>query len=287
MTTAPNLIRTLLVAAVCMVAFAVCAPASFGQVVSDPPPPAESEVGAPVDPPVVADPPAEEPAVVDPPADPPAAPEPAPDPPVVPEPAPEPQVVADPPPADGQDRFTTHDENASRWDTARESAQPATQTPTLTPALSDALPVAAPLPTASAGEDFTWTEKGDAFIFETGGSDGGHPTAVLASLSHFGSIASAAVGIPALDARERAARQAAQASTGGSGLVLVDRTGNAMLFFNLFGGGGGGGAALVMLTVLGIVTFYRLMPPDGTRPFRNSTAVWRPSAYDPPIEHPG
>jgi hypothetical protein len=186
-----------------------------------------------------------------------------------------------------QERATTHGEDASRWDTAREPAQQATQTLTPTQPPSDPLSVAAPLPTASQGEDFTWTDKGDAFIFETGGSDGGNATAVLASLSHFGSIASAAVGIPALDARERAARQAAQANTGGSGLVLVDSSGNAMLFFNLFGGGGGGGAALVMLTVLGIVTFYRLMPPDWTRAFRNSTAVWRPSAYDPPIEHPG
>ncbi len=81
--------------------------------------------------------------------------------------------------------------------------------------------------------------------------------------------------------------RAAQANTTGSGLVLVDNSGSALLFFNLFGGGGGGGAALVMLTVVGFLAVFRLMPPDWTRAFRNATAVWRPSAYAPPIEHPG
>ena len=67
----------------------------------------------------------------------------------------------------------------------------------------------------------------------------------------------------------------------------MDSSGNTMLFFNLFGGGGGGGAALVMLTAFGLLTLVRMMPPDWTQAFRNSTAVWRPSAYVPPIEHPG
>ena len=46
------------------------------------------------------------------------------------------------------------------------------------------------------------------------------------------------------------------------------------------------GPRSVMLTVLGIVTVFRLMPPDWTRAFRNSTAVWRPSAYDPQSNTP-
>ena len=280
MTTAPNLIRAFLAAAVCMAVFAVWAPASFGQVVGDPPA-AGSEVGAPVDPPAVPDPPVQEP--VDPPV---LVPDPQPDPPVVPDPAPSPPIVVPDPPDQQPLNEQKREESLPRPEPSREPAEVAPQAPaTTTP--TDVLPAVAPLPAASAGEDFTWTDKGDAFIFETGGSSGGDATAVLASLSRFGSIASAAVGIPALDSRVRAAREAAQARTSGSGLVLVDSTGNAMLFFNLFGGGGGGGAALVMLTVLGIVTFYRLMPPDWTRTFRNSTAVWRPSAYDPPIERPG
>ena len=61
-----------------------------------------------------------------------------------------------------------------------------------------------------------------------------------------------------------------------------------MLFFKLFGGGGGGGAALVLLTALGLLAVVRMLPPDWHSELsRNSTAVWRPSAYVPPIEHPG
>ena len=60
----------------------------------------------------------------------------------------------------------------------------------------------------------------------------------------------------------------------GARLVLVDSSGNTMLFFNLFGGGGGGGAALVFLTALGLLTIFRMMPPDWNSAFRNSTAVW-------------
>ena len=282
MTTAPKLIRAFLVAAACIAAFAIWTPAAFGQEA----PPADPPVVV-TDPPVVPDPPAEPPVVVEPPANPPVVPDPPADPPVVvsEEPTGAPVVVIDAP---AQERATTHDEAGSRWDVQREPAAGVTQeTPTSTPASSDILPVPAELPAASAGEDFAWTDKGDAFIFETGGSDGGNPTAVLASLSRFGSIAAAGLHSPVLDARERAARRAAQANTTGSGLVLVDNSGSAMLFFNLFGGGGGGGAALVMLTVVGLLAVFRLIPPDWTRAFRNSTAVWRPSAYAPPIEHPG
>jgi hypothetical protein len=88
-------------------------------------------------------------------------------------------------------------------------------------------------------------------------------------------------------ARQQAARQAGHTGASGAGLVLVDSSGNTMLFFNLFGGGGGGGAALVMLTALGLLTVIRMIPPDWTRSFRDTTAFWWPSAYVPPIEHPG
>jgi type IV secretory pathway VirB10-like protein len=285
MTTAPKLIRALVVAAVCIAAFAVWSPAAFGQEA----PPATGDVigeaGTTPDPQTPPQEPAPEPPVT--PTD--TAPEPPP-----PPPPPDPDPVQEVPSAPDTlpveqviDRPSAqHEDSWTRPEAGRESAPAATPV-ALAPGPSDVLPPAAELPTAGAGEDFAWTDKGDAFIFETGGSSGGNATAVLASLSRFGSIAAAGVQVPALGARERAAREAAQANASGSGLVLVDNSGSAMLFFNLFGGGGGGGAALVLLTVVGLLAVFRLIPPDWTRAFRNSTAVWRPSAYAPPIERPG
>ncbi len=68
---------------------------------------------------------------------------------------------------------------------------------------------------------------------------------------------------------------------------MVDDSGSAGLFLKMFGGGGGGGAAMMLLTVLGLLAVFRLLPPEGIKDFLTSTAVWRPSAYAPPIEHPG
>jgi hypothetical protein len=279
MTTAPSLIRAFIVAAVFVAALAAWTPAALGQevpaggdgVVIDPPPP--------VDPPVVPDPPVDPPVVVDPPpADSPPA-----DPP--PEVTPPPESVPVQPAVDRSP--SQRAESDGRSETSRETAPAASPNTTTAAAPSDVFAAPAQLPPAGEGEDWAWTEKGDAFVFGTGGSSGGHGTAVLGSFARFGSIATAAAWIPSLAARERAARQAAQANTSGAGLVLVDSSGNTMLFFNLFGGGGGGGAALVILTAFGLLTVARMMPPDWTRAFRNSTAVWRPSAYVPPIEHPG
>jgi type IV secretory pathway VirB10-like protein len=277
MTTAPRLIRAFIVAAVFVAALAAWTPVAFGQevvptpgdIVEPPPPqdPAPEPPPPPADPPVVVDPPPVDPPVV-------------PDPPVDPTPV---EPAAEQP----VDRPAAKDEPSAHSDSARGPAQVAAQTTASTPTPDDVFAPAAELPPAGEGEDWAWTEKGDAFVFGTGGSSGGHGTAVLGSFTRFGSIATAAAGIPALAARERAARRAAQANGSGAGLALVDSSGNTMLFFNLFGGGGGGGAALVLLTAFGLVTVARMMPPDWTRAFRNSTATWRPSAYVPPIEHPG
>ena len=152
---------------------------------------------------------------------------------------------------------------------------------------SDAFTTPAQLPPAGPGEDFALTGNGDAFILGSGGSSGSGPTALLGSFSRFGSIATAAARVPALGAREQAARDAARANASSSGIVMVDDSGTTGLFWKMFGGGGGGGAAMMMLTVLGLLAVVRLLPPEALKNFLISTAVWRPSAYVPPIEHPG
>ena len=188
-------------------------------------------------------------------------------------------------PAQEETRPAIHvDSGSTRSEPARESAATPATTTAATP--SDVLATPAQLPPGSAGDDFAFTEQGDAFVLGSGGSGGGD-TAVLGSFTRFASIATAAGRIPALGGGDHTVRQSTQAGGSGARLVLVDSSGNTMLFFNLFGGGGGGGAALVFLTALGLLTVFRMMPPDWTSAFRNSTAVWRPSAYVPPIEHPG
>lgn len=55
----------------------------------------------------------------------------------------------------------------------------------------------------------------------------------------------------------------------------------------LAGGGGGASAGIALLTLLGLACGWSLLAPWDRRAFRTSTATWRPSAYVPPIEHPG
>ena len=69
--------------------------------------------------------------------------------------------------------------------------------------------------------------------------------------------------------------------------MTVADSGTTGLFLKMFGGGGGGGGAVMLLTVLGLLAVVRLLPPEALKDFLTSTAVWRPSAYVPPIEHPG
>jgi hypothetical protein len=273
------LIRVFLVAAVCVAALTAWTPAALGQVVEAP-----ADIGIAGDPP------------------PPPPPEPAPEPPPAPEPAPDPGPAAElppnnppvdeqpaqepaPPPQEESRPVVHADSGTTRSEPARDNVPAATPGTAVAP--RDVFEAPAPLPPGSAGDDFAFTEQGDAFVLGSGGADDGGSTAVLGSFTRFASIATAASRIPALGGRDRAARQAAQAAGSGARLVLVDSSGHRMLFFNLFGGGGGGGAALVFLTALGMLTIFRMVPPDWNSAFRNSTAVWRPSAYVPPIEHPG
>jgi type IV secretory pathway VirB10-like protein len=278
MTSALSPTRALLVAVACIALLAAWSPVASAQEV---PISAAGDVVLPVDPPPPSDP------VLDP--TPPPAPEPAPEstPPNPPPPPPDPVGEPDPPPPELQggetkDRPAAHrDEPAARPDST--SVAPQSTAPTVP---SDAFTTPEQLPPAGPGEDFALTGEGDAFILASGGSSGGGPTALLSSFSRFGSIATAAARVPALGAGERAARAAAQANAGTSGIVMVDDSGSSGLFLKMFGGGGGG-AAMMLLSVLGILAVVRLMPPEGIKDFLESMAIWRPSAYVPPIESPG
>ncbi len=273
-----NLIRALFVAAVCAAMLTTCATAAFAQDASAPP---------------VTDPPAQTPPVEQVAPEPPPLPEPpAPEPIPVPDPEPPPPAPVDPPPdavinppaaADHQQAASS---TTQRVDAPRDSAPPAPQTPAQSAVLGGQFAPPAQLPAAGTGEDWAWTDQGDAFIIGTGGSSDSGGRDALASFTAIGSIATAVARMPALGSRERAARDAAKAYADGSARMVSD-AGNSGLFAGLFGGNSGGGAAVLTLTVLGILAVFRLVPPDWNRAFRTSAATWRPSAYAPPIERPG
>ncbi len=274
-----NLIRAAFVAAVCVAMLATCAPAAVAQVA----PPADGNVIVAPDPTPTPEPPAPDPAPAPEPPVNPAPPEPPADP-VPPEP-PADSVPADPPadnapPAERRtDSGTPQRVDAPRNDpaTAPQSSVPAGS--------SDQFAAPAQLPAGGAGEDWAWTDQGDAFIVGTGGSSSSGTHGALALFTGAGSIATAA-RVPALGSRERAAHDAAQAYANGSAVTLSDA--GSGLFAGLFGGGTGGGAGgVLLLTVFGILAVFRLVRPDWNEAFRTSTATWRPSAYVPPIEHPG
>jgi len=275
-----NLIRALLVAAVCAAMLATCATAASAQVA---PPAGGGDVVAP-DPGPAPEPPAPDPVPI---PEPPVNPAP-PEPPADPAPQPPADPVQPDPPADpappGERR--TDASTPQRDDTARTS-NPAPAAQSSVPAGSSAqFAPPAPLPGGGAGEDWAWTDQGDAFIVGTGGSRASGTHGALAHFTGAGSIATAA-RVPALGSRERAGRDAAQAYANGSALTVSDAGSGTGLFAGLFGGGGGGAGGVLLLTVFAILAVFRMLHPDWNRAFRMSTVIWRPSAYPPPIEHPG
>lgn len=274
-----NLIRAMLVAAVCAALLATCASAASAQEV---PAPGGDVTVVPDPAPAPEPPPAPDPGPAPEPAPPPdAGPAPEPPPPD-PAPAPEPEPTPEPAAERHADSSTTQ-----RADAPRDGA-PVNSQSTVPASSSVQLAAPAQLPPASAGEDWAWTDQGDAFIVDTGGSSDGGARGALARFAGFGSIAAAAARVPAIGSRERAAHDVARDRADGTAVAASDGFGGpGGLFASLFGGGGGGGAAVLYLTVFAILAVFRLLRPDWNRAFRTSTATWRPSAYVPPIEHPG
>jgi type IV secretory pathway VirB10-like protein len=272
-----------LVTAVFAVALAVCATAAQAQ---DATPPGGGDVVVAPDPVTPEPTPTPEPAPPPPPVDPPPPPQPVDE---TPPPPPDPVVTeeaADQPAAERQ--AATGTTSTPRSDATRDAA-PATSHAHPAPTVpGDQIAVPAQLPPAGPGEDWAWTDEGDAFVFGSGGSTEGHVRGALVSFAGYGSIAAAAAGASALDARSQATRETARARANGSALAVTEGGTGGSLFASLFGGGSGGGTAVLLTTtLLGILAVYRLRPPDWDRAFRTSTATWRPSAYAPPIERPG
>jgi hypothetical protein len=215
------------------------------------------------------------------------------EPPADPAPSPPPADISPTPtetqqdPAPPAERHTESGTTQRVADSPRESATPSAPQATGPTIPADQFATPAQVPGGGAGEDWAWTDQGDAFVFGSGGSGGGGAHSALAGIARFGSIAAASTGVPALGKREREAHNVAQAFANGSLQTISDGAGRGGLFASLFGGGNSGGG-VTLLTLLGVLAFFRLLlRPEWNEAFRNTTASWRPSAYVPPIEHPG
>ena len=114
------------------------------------------------------------------------------------------------------------------------------------------------MPGGSAGEDWAWTDQGDAFVFGSGGSRGGGAHSAPAGIARFASIAAAGAGVPALGKREREAHDVAQAFANGSLQTVSDGSGRGGLFASLFGNSpmvGGPNTAVAMMIGLTVLHF--------------------------------
>ena len=235
-----------------------------------------------------------------PPADPPPQPEPTP----APEPPPPPDNQAQPPPdpvPPAEDTAvpvdppaahepSSHSETPATRDSAPADSAPQTQAVSSTQTVAgDAFGPAAALPVTGAGGTGDWflTAEGDAFfaaIPGTGGGGGtpGGPTAGIARML-FGAAGPAAK----LEAAKRQRHETAEARALGPGGPGSGPGSGSRSFLNLFTGGSGGTGAVLLLGLFGILSVWRMLPPDWTRAFRMPTTTWRPAAYIPPIQHPG
>ena len=144
------------------------------------------------------------------------------------------------------------------------------------------------MPTDLGAESWIWTAEGDAFIdaFAIAGS-GGTPPGGTAGASIRGVLFHAGGAAAKLEAAQRRSNDAAEASAIGGSAPPGALGSGTNPFFSLFSGGGGGGSAVILLFLLGIIAVWRIVPPDLTKAFLSPTATWRPSAYIPPIQHPG
>jgi outer membrane biosynthesis protein TonB len=246
-------------------------PAATPDASSDPPP-------VPETPPIPEPPPPPEPAPTPEPAA--SAPEPSP----APEPAPSP---VEPPQQTADRDAVSHAGPPSgppSYVPASTTFTPAAQAPAA-PMNELSGPAAAGPTTAPLG----WDVYDDALLAETFEDDGGAETfgsgghAVFRGLGALGTIASPAERNRRQDANppSRAEPMSAGGSgSGGSGPGQGPSLG-------LFGAAGGSGAGMALMTLLGMACAWLLLAPLPKRAFLTSTAMWRPSAYVPPIDRPG
>jgi hypothetical protein len=240
---------------------------------------------------------------VDPTGQPPADPAPQPEPVPAPDPTPPPdnqtQPPSDPitPPEDTQtpaDPPPVHEPSGHSETPATRDSAPADSAPQA-PAVSstqtvvgDAFGPTAALPVtgASGAGDWFLTAEGDVFFAAIPGTgSGGTPGGPAATIAH--TLLGPAGPAAKLEAGKRQRHETAEARALGSGGPGSGPGSGSRSFFNLFTGGSGGTGAVLLFGLFGILSVWRMLPPDWTRAFRMPTTTWRPAAYIPPIQHPG
>ena len=239
-------------------------PAATPDASTDPPPVPES-------PPIPEPPPPPEPV---------PSPEPAAS---APEPPPAPEPAASPvePPQQTADRDTVVHAGPASFEPAAATFTPSAQAP--------AAPVESSAPTAPTTAPLGWDVYDDALLAETfddaggTGSLGAAVPAVFRGLGALGTIASPVKRDRRSDANPPS--RAEPMSAGGSGPGGSGPGQGPSL--GLFGAAGGSGAGMALLTLLGMACGWLMLAPLPKRAFLTSTAMWRPSAYVPPIDRPG
>ena len=242
-------------------------------------------------------------ATVDPTSQPPVDPAPQPEPVPAPAPPPPPDNQAPPPPdasTPPEDTATptdpppvhepsAHTETPATRDSAPADFAPQTQAVSSTQAVVDDTfgPAAAlPVTGASGAGDWFLTAEGDVFFAAIPGTgSGGTPGGPTATIAH--TLLGAAGPAAKLEAGKRQRHETAEARALGSGGPGSGPGSGSRSFLNLFTGGSGGTGAVLLFGLFGILSVWRMLPPDWTRAFRMPTTTWRPAAYIPPIQHPG
>ena len=284
-----RVIRTLLLAVISLALAAVLSPVASAQEAQEVPAAAATDTPAPAaEQPADGGTPAEQAPVA---VDPAPQPEPQPQPEPPPPPPPEAQQPAESPTTSPtvEEPVTDRGSESAGRDTATSTAstspQPAAITFTVAPAAP--APAVADLP-AVAAQPLGWDVYDDALFAES--VDGDESAALLGdgmppSIGGFGVLA---IAHPSERDRRTAAEPPTRANAtpaGGSGPGGPGPGPGQSL--GLFGAGGGSGGGIALLTLLGLACGWFLMAPGARRALRTSTATWRPSAYVPPIEHPG
>jgi hypothetical protein len=221
---------------------------------------------------------------------------PIPEPPPPPEPAPSPEPAAsasEPPPAiepvpsapdpaqHPAERDTIAHAGPPSYEPAITTFTPAAEAPTAAIDTFD--------PAASTSAPLGWDVYDDALLAETFDSNGGTGSVAAGALAVFRGLRALGQIGPGVERDRRhdvapASRAepvpAGGSGPGGSGPGQGQSVG-------LFGAAGGSAAGMALLTLLGMACGWLLLAPLPKRAFLTSTAMWRPSAYVPPIDRPG
>jgi hypothetical protein len=217
--------------------------------------------------------------------EPPPPPEPAssPEPASVPEPSPAPEPAlspVDPPQQQTAERDTVAHAAPASFEPATTTFTPAAPAPPIESSDPAVGPTTAPL---------GWDVYDDVLLADTFNDGGGAGTfgtgapAVFRGLGALGTIVSPVERNRRDDANPPSRAESLPAGgsgPGGSGPGQGKSLG-------LFGAAGGSGAGMALLTLLGMACTWLLLAPPPKRSFLTSTAMWRLSAYVPPIDHPG